>query len=240
MELDQSSKIDTERHSTKQSSLLGFDLEVVLGDSHNVVQDYCSDAMEDFSKSVRGTLVQNDEASIALFDEGVRLLHAKLIERSKVKLQLFESYARENCFSIPRGLVAEQQQDAGTDWTNKLKEYAQDEEDGSELALTEELQELRCKIAKARSCTADMRRQAAELMSELDQCGDAHSRLAAMSSVITSGIGRVQSEKEKLSVACEAVECLQVAAREVPQALVELNGVLPAGPVMSKVSTQAK
>ncbi|KAK3265554.1 hypothetical protein CYMTET_25771 [Cymbomonas tetramitiformis] len=238
MEIERSSEIETEQYSTQRSCILGFDSEVVLSDSHNVVQDYCSDAMEDFSKSVRGTLVQDDEASVALFHEGVRLLHAKLIERSKVKMQLFENYARENCFSIPCGLVAGQQQDAGTDLTNKLKEYAQEEEDGSELALTEELQELRCKIAKARSCTADMRRQAAELTSELEQCGDMHSRLAAMSSVIASGIGRLESEKANLSAACEAVECLQkAAARKVPQELMELNGVLPAGPVMSKAST---
>jgi len=188
--------------SARQEKLLGFNPEHVIGDTFNLVQDYCCDAVDDFSKAIRTQQLASDEGSYALLDKGVEELLKRCEGRSKVYLERFERFSREHCFSVPIGLLAEDEEAA-------LQECStSDHTDEEESALDERLQQLRCKIAAARSATEALRNEKTLLQKELDECGPVSTALMEVSGAenMQAGIKNITDKVKDLRQLASTLE----------------------------------
>jgi len=151
--------------SAREQKLLGFNPEHVIGDAFNLVHDYCCDAVDDFAKTIRKQELASDESSFAVLNAGVDELLQRCEARSQVYLERFEHYSREHCFSVPLGLLPEDEEAA-------LQECSTSEHtEAEEKALDEELQLLRCQIASARSVSEALRNEKVLLQKEIGVCG---------------------------------------------------------------------
>lgn len=156
---------------TRVLRALGFDPDALLGDTYNMVQDYCCDAMDNYNQAIR--YMACDDSSYQLFSQGVDALHAKCEEHNHECLLRFEQYAQENCLSVPVGLTLPE---VGSDSTQPLnpngEESTSDQHNASavdERALDHELQTLMEKLVRARTATDELRKEQATLQQDLAQ-----------------------------------------------------------------------
>mmetsp|Transcript_35952 Transcript_35952/g.49910 ORF Transcript_35952/g.49910 Transcript_35952/m.49910 type:complete len:204 (-) Transcript_35952:82-693(-) len=148
--------------------------DVVLEDTFNVVLDYCSDVVEDFSKALRNVDFASDETTYKLLNQGVHRVHNKLEARCSECLGRFLDYSRAHCFSLPAGLLPTNS-DRGLN--AERDRVAEEEEEEEERALDAELDLLRCRLAAANAREGELRRLRHSLEEEKAKCGAVSSAL---------------------------------------------------------------